>query len=92
MAYKRAHVFYSGRVQGVGFRWTLRSIAAGLGLSGWVKNLRDGRVETVCEGEEKKIKQFMDSVAAEFSGRYMIDVDVSWEDPTRGLKGFNIEP
>lgn len=66
------------------------NVAAGLRLSGWVKNLRDGRVEAVCEGEEKKIRQFLDSLAKEFSGRYIIDADINWEEPTREFDGFNI--
>ncbi|MFH1854035.1 MAG: acylphosphatase [Candidatus Omnitrophota bacterium] len=89
MAYKRAHVFYSGRVQGVGFRYTVRNIASEYGLSGWVKNLRDGRVEAVCEGEEKDIKIFLDSIAVEFS-RYATDIAINWETPTREFKGFRI--
>ncbi|RCW51537.1 MULTISPECIES: acylphosphatase [unclassified Halanaerobium] len=53
------HIFVSGRVQGVGFRAFLRSQAAGLKIKGWAKNLRDGRVEIVIQGEKEKIKQMI---------------------------------
>ena len=47
---KRAHVFYSGRVQGVGFRYSTREVACGYEVTGRVRNLPDGRVELVAEG------------------------------------------
>jgi len=52
---RRTHVFISGRVQGVGFRAFTRYQALALGLTGWVKNLRDGRVEAVIEGPADKV-------------------------------------
>ena len=90
MAYRRIHIFYSGRVQGVGFRYTAHSTASGLGLAGWAKNLKDGRVEVVCEGEEKKLKVFIDNMAKEFPSYYITDADIAWEEPTREFKGFDI--
>ena len=53
----RAHVFISGRVQGVSFRWFTQRKAQELGLTGWVRNLWDGRVEAVFEGEEAQVKE-----------------------------------
>ena len=53
----RAHVFISGRVQGVNFRWYTQHKAQQLGLSGWVRNLWDGRVEAVFEGSEPAVRQ-----------------------------------
>ena len=58
MANKRIHVFYSGQVQGVGFRYTVQDIAASFGIAGWFRNLRDGRVEVVAEGKEMDLKEF----------------------------------
>ena len=49
---KRVHVFYSGHVQGVGFRYSVQDIAMTMGVTGWVKNLEDRRVEVVAEGEQ----------------------------------------
>lgn len=58
----RVHCFISGRVQGVSFRSFTQKKAEDLGLSGWVKNLPDGRVELVVEGEEGRIEDFLQSV------------------------------
>src|SRR5207249_8898651 len=54
---KRAHVFYAGRVQGVGFRYTAREVACGYEVTGFVRNLPDGRVEMVAEGEEEEVRR-----------------------------------
>lgn len=56
---KRVHIFVSGRVQGVFFRAETKRAAQRYNLSGWVKNLRDGRVEAVFEGDEKNIEQMI---------------------------------
>jgi len=84
------HVFYSGRVQGVGFRYTARSIASRLGLTGWVRNLGDSKVELVCEGEEKDLKGFLNAINNEFSGHYIVDKDITWEKPTQEYANFDI--
>ena len=75
---KRIHVFYSGRVQGVGFRMSAEESAHGLGVVGWVKNLRDGRVELVGEGEEPRLKQFLDQIQAGPMKNFIQHVDISW--------------
>ena len=51
----RKHYIFSGRVQGVGFRYTMNRYASHLGLTGWVRNLHDGNVEAYVQGEESKI-------------------------------------
>ena len=56
-------VFYEGRVQGVGFRFTVRHIAKGFDVTGWVRNLRDGRVELQVTGDEEEVRAFLDQVA-----------------------------
>lgn len=55
-------VFYEGRVQGVGFRWSVRHIAKGFDLKGWVRNLHDGRVELQVTGEESEVLGFLDAI------------------------------
>jgi len=55
----RAHVIISGRVQGVGFRYHTVRQAAKLGLTGWVRNQPDGRVEVMIEGEEQDVQQML---------------------------------
>jgi len=56
-------VFYEGHVQGVGFRFTVRHIAKGFDVTGWVRNLPDGRVELQATGEENEVRAFVDRIA-----------------------------
>ena len=65
---KRLHVYYAGSVQGVGFRFTVERTANSLGLSGWVRNLGDGRVEAVAEGEEIVLESFRQKIQNIFDG------------------------
>jgi acylphosphatase len=86
---KRLHVYYSGAVQGVGFRFTAERIALSLGLKGWVKNLEDGRVEAVCEGGESAIRSFTRKIDELFKD-YITDTEVSWPKPTSEFADFEI--
>src|SRR5215470_7746399 len=56
-------VLYEGHVQGVGFRFTVRHIAKGFDVTGWVRNLPDGRVELQVTGEHDEVRAFLDQVA-----------------------------
>ena len=73
-----AHVFISGFVQGVGFRQFIKKTAKNLGLSGWTKNLADGRVEAVLAGERKAIE---DAINKLWEGTYLSEIksiDIEW--------------
>lgn len=87
---KQAHVYYSGRVQGVGFRFTAIDIARDLKVCGWAKNLSDGRVEIVAEAEEGTLKDFLSRLGNYFS-RYIQDVKTDWKAATGELKDFTVE-
>ncbi|MFW5938318.1 MAG: acylphosphatase [Halanaeroarchaeum sp.] len=85
----RAHVFVSGKVQGVYYRANTRDAARERGVDGWVQNLADGRVEAVFEGAEDAVEDVVEwchegSPAARVEG-----VDVEYEEP-RGEDGFEI--
>ncbi len=86
---KQVHVYYTGRVQGVGFRFTAESIACDLGVTGWVKNLSDGRVEVVAEAEEDVLKEFLEKISAYFSC-YIRDVNIQWLEATGEFNDFGI--
>ncbi|UBF28201.1 acylphosphatase [Kovacikia minuta CCNUW1] len=85
----RAHAFISGRVQGVGYRFTTQDVALELGISGWVRNLPDGRVEAVFEGTEAQVKQMIDWCHRGPRGAIVSRVEVQNE-TFEGLQGFNI--
>ena len=87
---KRVHVFYSGHVQGVGFRYSVQDIAMNLGVIGWVKNLEDRSVEVVAEGEHKALEEFLDKISKSDVSRYIKDTDVSWEKPAGEFDSFEI--
>ncbi len=86
---KSAHVYYSGSVQGVGFRFTAERFAQSLGLAGWVKNLHDGRVEILLEGKEAVIKEFLQKVETVFKD-YIRDTQTEWSEATDELETFDI--
>lgn len=68
-------IIFTGRVQGVGFRWTVTRIASGYDVTGYVKNRSDGTVEVVAQGNGKAVDAFVDEIA-ETMKRYISRVDV----------------
>lgn len=55
-------IFFEGNVQGVGFRWSVKNIAKGFEVIGWVRNLPDGRVELQVSGEEGEVRAFLEAI------------------------------
>ena len=86
----RAHVFVSGRVQGVNFRWYTQDKAQELGVTGWVRNLWDGRVEAIFEGPEKAVKNVVRWCHLGPAAARVDKVEVSYETPSGEFKGFKI--
>lgn len=87
---KRAHVFVSGRVQGVAFRATTRRKARKRDVNGWVKNLRDGRVEAVFEGGEDDVEEMIDFCHEGSRAAKVKDVEVNWEEHKGEFSEFRI--
>jgi acylphosphatase len=86
----RAHIFVSGRVQGVFFRSETQDEALRHGLTGWVRNLPDDRVEAVLEGDRDKIEKLIQFCKRGPPGARVTKVDVTWEDYTEQFKSFTI--
>ncbi|HTZ18780.1 MAG TPA: acylphosphatase, partial [Dissulfurispiraceae bacterium] len=86
----RAHLIIKGRVHGVGFRWFVYDVASTFRLAGWVKNLYDGRVEAVFEGERPSIESAINSCAEGPRSAVVSGVDTTWDEEPEGLSGFDI--
>ena len=83
-------MFVEGRVQGVFYRNWLLKQAQTLQLTGWVKNLADGRVEAVFEGPEKNVRNIVEKCTKGSLLSSVKHIDVSWEDATGEYKSFQI--
>ncbi len=87
---KRAHVYYSGNVQGIGFRFMAVDLATKHKVVGWVKNIPDDRVELIAEGKESAVLNFLAEIRRVLS-RYIGEVKFNWEPATSQFKDFSIE-
>jgi acylphosphatase len=86
------HVFYEGRVQGIGFRYTVRYLAKGYEVVGWVRNLADGRVELLAGGQSREVEEFLQAIAeSELAGFIKnIQSHPAEADALVGVSGFSI--
>jgi acylphosphatase len=87
---KQAQVFFSGRVQGVGFRYTIKKIAAGFEVVGTVRNLPDGRVELMAEGSEVEVQAFLEAIAMSELAGFIKEREVKWSAAQGGYPYFQI--
>lgn len=87
---RRAHVFYSGRVQGVGFRYTVKAQAAGFEVTGMVRNLPDGRVELLAEGTQEELDGFLQAIRAAGLAHFIRNEQASWSEAINEFNGFEI--
>ena len=88
MSLVRVNVHYSGRVQGVGFRYTVKSLVTGYDVLGTIRNLPDGRVELAAEGERAELEEFLQAVQASGLRRHIQDEDIVWEEAQDKFKWF----
>ncbi len=86
---QRLHVFYEGRVQGVGFRYTAYHCARKYPITGFVRNLPDGRVELVAEGPPEALDRFLTDIRTEM-GRFVRREEIIQEPVTGNFDRFEI--
>lgn len=84
------HIFYSGHVQGVGFRYTVKSVAAGFEIVGSVRNLIDGRVELVGEGQREELEAFRNAIREAGLEHFIRNEEISWGEAAGEFRGFEI--
>lgn len=86
----RAHLFIDGRVQGVAYRYFTQNVAHNLGLTGWVRNLPDRRVEAVFEGDRTAIEHALELCAEGPPFAIITRIDTAWEERIEGFTDFQI--
>ena len=87
---ERVHILVSGRVQGVFFRKTVMDLAKNLGVTGWVRNLRDDGVEAIAEGERTRLEELIEFCHSGPSGARVSSVGVEWSHFQGEFRGFRI--
>lgn len=90
MAQKRAHVLISGRVQGVSFRYYTVQEAETVGVNGWVRNLWDGRVEAIFEGQAEDVEHMVNWSRNGPPSALVDDIDVEWQEAIREFDSFRV--
>lgn len=88
---ERLHAWIDGRVQGVGFRYFVRESAAALPLTGWVRNLRDGRVELIAEGKREDLEKLLNTVRQGPRGSLVTEVRVEWRKASGDFDSFQVQ-
>ena len=89
MALERAHVIFSGYVQGVGFRYTARSVARGFAVTGCVRNLPSGAVELEAQGGRGEVEAYLDDLRSRMRG-HIRDEKLAWTPPVDGEAEFTV--
>jgi acylphosphatase len=90
MGRQQMTVLYSGHVQGVGFRFTVREVAEGFEVTGTVRNLSDGRVEVVAEGERAELEAFREAIREAGLRSLIRQETVMWGEAAGLFRGFAI--
>ena len=90
MSNNRIRIFVTGKVQGVFFRQALKVMAKKNNIFGWVKNLKDGRVEAVLEGDEKKISRLVEWAHGGPANARVEDVEIRNEKSTGEFSKFDV--
>jgi len=86
----RAHLLITGIVQGVGYRWSCRRAGQGIGVTGWVRNMDDGRVEVVAQGTREQVEQLIKWCYRGPDEARVSDIAVAYEDAAETFQDFGI--
>ena len=89
-ARERIRIEYAGRVQGVGLRHAVKTVATGYDVTGWVRNLEDGRVELVAEGVHEELEAFQAAIPEAGLRRLIKQEKANWETASGEFRGFAI--
>jgi acylphosphatase len=81
---------YSGHVQGVGFRYAVKTVTHGFEVTGVVRNLEDGRVELVAEGDKEELEAFLEAIRSSEVGRFIRQEKTCWSEANNEFRGFEI--
>jgi acylphosphatase len=87
---RQMQVLYSGHVQGVGFRYTVKSVANGFVATGTIRNLPDGRVELVAQGASDELDAFRKAIRESGLDRFIRSEEVHWSEASSQFRGFEI--
>jgi acylphosphatase len=90
MSPKRVELLIAGMVQGVGFRYYTYQKAQQLRITGWVKNLPDGRVEVLAEGEQSVLEELISELKTGPSFSSVRDIEITWSEPTGQYSSFEV--
>ena len=90
MAREQVQVYYAGRVQGVGFRATVKRVAHGFEVTGVVRNLPDGRVELVAEGDRLELEEFQQAIRESGLRAFIRHEEARWAPAKNEFRGFEI--
>ncbi len=83
-------IFYTGRVQGVGFRISVKQLAKGFEVTGWVRNLPDGRVELQAMGEDEEVEEFLQEIQDSHLGSFIREKEQHTVSLLENCSGFSI--
>jgi acylphosphatase len=86
----RIQIIYSGHVQGVGFRYTVKSVASGYDLTGTVRNRPDGAVELIAEGAKDELSAFRQAIRESGMDHFIRNEAVTWSEAKNEFRGFEI--
>ncbi len=83
-------IFYAGRVQGVGFRYSIKNVATGFEVTGTVRNCSDGRVELMAEGDKNELEKFQRAIQDSEVGGLISQEEMNWSEAKNEFHDFEI--